>query len=93
MTTLDSLGLLGCRNIYYMTKPILPLRCRFITTILSMGLALSEPLTDKTSTSCENHSFAVGSSAMQGWRISIFFQYYIKFNTTLGAIVATPGPV
>lgn len=36
-----------------------------------MGQTLSEPVTKKETSSDENHNLKVGSSCMQGWRISI----------------------
>ncbi|KAM8709492.1 hypothetical protein ACLKA7_016318 [Drosophila subpalustris] len=36
-----------------------------------MGQTLSEPITSKDSARCENSSFLVGSSCMQGWRIDM----------------------
>ncbi|KAL3085169.1 hypothetical protein niasHS_010238 [Heterodera schachtii] len=36
-----------------------------------MGQALSEPITTKNSASCSNDRYFVGSSSMQGWRISM----------------------
>ncbi|XP_072040911.1 probable protein phosphatase 2C T23F11.1 isoform X2 [Amphiura filiformis] len=36
-----------------------------------MGQTLSEPVTAKDSSSCENHLLKVGSSCMQGWRINM----------------------
>ena len=35
-----------------------------------MGQTLSEPVTTKESATCSNTAYAVGSSCMQGWRIS-----------------------
>ena len=35
-----------------------------------MGQTLSEPITQKETTKCENEFLKVGSSSMQGWRIS-----------------------
>lgn len=35
-----------------------------------MGQTLSEPKTEKITRRCENKLFKVGSSCMQGWRIS-----------------------
>ena len=35
-----------------------------------MGQTLSEPITQKETSRCENEYFKVGSSCMQGWRIS-----------------------
>ncbi|XP_041359473.1 probable protein phosphatase 2C T23F11.1 [Gigantopelta aegis] len=36
-----------------------------------MGQTLSEPVTTKETSKCENNFFKVGSSCMQGWRISM----------------------
>lgn len=36
-----------------------------------MGLTLSEPVTAKDTSCCQNSSFRVGSSCMQGWRINM----------------------
>lgn len=36
-----------------------------------MGQTLSEPITAKQSASLQNKSLKVGSSSMQGWRISM----------------------
>ena len=36
-----------------------------------MGQTLSEPITAKQSSSLQNKSVKVGSSSMQGWRISM----------------------
>ncbi|CAF1067072.1 unnamed protein product, partial [Brachionus calyciflorus] len=36
-----------------------------------MGQTLSEPITDKKTSNCENEIFKVGSSSMQGWRINM----------------------
>lgn len=36
-----------------------------------MGQTLSEPVTTKETSSCSNKLYKVGSSCMQGWRISI----------------------
>lgn len=36
-----------------------------------MGHTLSEPVTVKNTSSCENHYVKVGSSCMQGWRINM----------------------
>ncbi|XP_033646346.1 probable protein phosphatase 2C T23F11.1 [Asterias rubens] len=36
-----------------------------------MGQTLSEPVTAKETSACENHMFKVGSSCMQGWRINM----------------------
>lgn len=38
-----------------------------------MGQTLSEPVTTKDTSSCSNKLYKVGSSCMQGWRISILF--------------------
>ena len=35
-----------------------------------MGQTLSEPVTQKETTKCENEFLKVGASSMQGWRIS-----------------------
>ncbi len=35
-----------------------------------MGAYLSEPLTDKISEDCRDDKLIVGSSSMQGWRVS-----------------------
>ena len=44
-----------------------------------MGQTLSEPITSKDTSNCENEFFKVGSSCMQGWRISK--QKIIYFST------------
>jgi protein phosphatase 2C family protein 2/3 len=36
-----------------------------------MGQTLSEPVTDKESSSCQDEWLKVGSSCMQGWRINM----------------------
>lgn len=36
-----------------------------------MGQILSEPVTTKDSAYCQNSELSVGSSCMQGWRISM----------------------
>jgi len=36
-----------------------------------MGQTLSEPVTAKESSYCQNAAFRVGSSCMQGWRINM----------------------
>jgi len=36
-----------------------------------MGQTLSEPVTAKHTSNCQNYKYKVGSSCMQGWRISI----------------------
>ena len=36
-----------------------------------MGQTLSEPVTQKETTICQNENLKVGASCMQGWRISI----------------------
>ncbi|XP_045520590.1 probable protein phosphatase 2C T23F11.1 isoform X1 [Pieris brassicae] len=36
-----------------------------------MGQTLSEPVTDKQSSTCQDSRFLVGSSCMQGWRVSM----------------------
>lgn len=36
-----------------------------------MGTTLSEPITAKESSYCQNEQYRVGSSCMQGWRISM----------------------
>lgn len=36
-----------------------------------MGQILSEPVTTKESSYCQNSELVVGSSCMQGWRISM----------------------
>lgn len=36
-----------------------------------MGQTLSEPVTSKETSSCENEMYKVGSSCMQGWRINM----------------------
>jgi protein phosphatase PTC2/3 len=36
-----------------------------------MGQTLSEPITQKETTSCENEIYKVGASCMQGWRINM----------------------
>lgn len=38
-----------------------------------MGQTLSEPVTEKETAHCENEMFKVGSSCMQGWRISMTY--------------------
>jgi len=40
-----------------------------------MGQTLSEPVTAKHTSSCQNSKYKVGSSCMQGWRISILLLY------------------
>ncbi len=41
-----------------------------------MGQTLSEPITSKDTSNCENEYLKVGSSCMQGWRISNRFCCY-----------------
>lgn len=36
-----------------------------------MGQTLSEPVTSKETSCCENGTYKVGSSCMQGWRINM----------------------
>lgn len=36
-----------------------------------MGQTLSEPVTAKETTACQNNLYKVGSSCMQGWRIKM----------------------
>lgn len=36
-----------------------------------MGQTLSEPVTAKESASCQNALYKVGSSCMQGWRVTM----------------------
>ena len=53
----------------------LQIKFRFIASLgtglrLTMGQTLSEPITKKETSSDENHSLKVATSAMQGWRIS-----------------------
>ncbi|XP_047998538.1 probable protein phosphatase 2C T23F11.1 [Leguminivora glycinivorella] len=36
-----------------------------------MGQTLSEPVTEKQSTTCQDSRFLIGSSCMQGWRVSM----------------------
>lgn len=36
-----------------------------------MGQTLSEPVTSKETSSCQNNFVKVGSSCMQGWRITM----------------------
>lgn len=36
-----------------------------------MGLTLSEPVTAKDTSCCQNATFRVGSSSMQGWRVNM----------------------
>lgn len=36
-----------------------------------MGLTLSEPVTAKDTSCCQNAAFRVGSSSMQGWRVNM----------------------
>lgn len=36
-----------------------------------MGQTLSEPVTAKETSCCENNLYKVGSSCMQGWRINM----------------------
>jgi len=38
-----------------------------------MGQTLSEPVTAKHTSNCHSNKYKVGSSCMQGWRISILF--------------------
>lgn len=38
-----------------------------------MGQTLSEPVTIKDTSGCQNASVKVGASCMQGWRISILY--------------------
>ena len=54
-----------------------------------MGQTLSEPITQKETSKCENDFLKVGASSMQGWRISremilmiflILSFYFFKFN-------------
>lgn len=48
-----------------------------------MGQTLGEPITNKETASCANSYFKVGSSSMQGWRISEFngiFLTFLKIN-------------
>lgn len=51
-----------------------------------MGQTLSEPVTQKETSHCENEFLKVGTSCMQGWRISLFYFRFIflkinfKFN-------------
>ena len=36
-----------------------------------MGQTLSEPVTEKQSSTCQDSRYLVGSSCMQGWRVSM----------------------
>lgn len=36
-----------------------------------MGQTLSEPVTEKQSATCQDSRYLVGSSCMQGWRVSM----------------------
>lgn len=36
-----------------------------------MGQTLSEPITEKQSATCQDSHYLVGSSCMQGWRVSM----------------------
>lgn len=36
-----------------------------------MGQTLSEPVTEKQSSTCQDTRYFVGSSCMQGWRVSM----------------------
>ncbi|XP_022091548.1 probable protein phosphatase 2C T23F11.1 [Acanthaster planci] len=46
-----------------------------------MGQTLSEPVTAKETSACENHMFKVGASCMQGWRINMEDAHTTKLNT------------
>lgn len=52
-----------------------------------MGQTLTEPVTAKESSSASNSYLKVGSSCMQGWRVSILFLCY----DVLVLIVMTVG--
>ncbi len=41
-----------------------------------MGQTLSEPITQKETSKIENEFLKVGTSCMQGWRISNVFFYF-----------------
>ncbi|XP_052825691.1 probable protein phosphatase 2C T23F11.1 isoform X3 [Octopus bimaculoides] len=62
--------LYGCQDLlfrlYIITSILL-----IIIMVKDMGHTLSEPVTSKTTSSCENHYVKVGSSCMQGWRINM----------------------
>ena len=45
-----------------------------------MGQTLSEPVTQKETSHCENEFLKVGTSCMQGWRISLFYFRFIFFE-------------
>ena len=45
-----------------------------------MGQTLSEPVTQKETSHCENVFLKVGTSCMQGWRISLFYFRFIFFE-------------
>jgi protein phosphatase 2C family protein 2/3 len=46
-----------------------------------MGQTLSEPITHKNTSSCENEFLKVGASCMQGWRISKYLPFYHYVST------------
>ena len=43
-----------------------------------MGQTLSEPVTTKSTSTCQNSFVKIGSSCMQGWRISILLSLHTK---------------
>lgn len=50
------------------------------SVVTGMGQTLSEPVTAKDSSSCENHLLKVGSSCMQGWRINMEDAHTIQLH-------------
>lgn len=60
-------GACACRP----TLPTHPADVVVAQLYLKMGQTLSEPITSKESASLQNAKVKVGSSSMQGWRISM----------------------
>ncbi|GAB1599988.1 probable protein phosphatase 2C T23F11.1, partial [Argonauta hians] len=56
---------------FYVYDRIRFVNCVFYAKHTDMGHTLSEPVTTKNTSSCENHFVKVGSSCMQGWRINM----------------------
>lgn len=51
-----------------------------------MGQTLSEPVTQKETTVCQNEILKVGASCMQGWRISTLVCLSDRFRRKLDVI-------
>ena len=67
--------------------------CALLVCYAGMGQTLSEPVTTKDTFKCENAQVKVGSSCMQGWRISILISTSVSYAFPVPVSAASPHQI